>query len=184
MGRPKAALAFGAETILERIVRELARRFGQIVIVAAPGDSFASRMREMALVIHDETAYPGPLDALKRGLEAAAHNVVFACSCDLPMLDAGLALGLCATLDDYDAAIPGVGGKLQPLCAAYRRRCAGALAALARKGVARVSEVVSFVNARIVEETELRRFDPELRSFLNVNTPAEYMEALRVAGLR
>ena len=185
MGSPKAALAFGAETILERIVGELARSFGQIVIVAAPAEaeSLPSSVAKAALVIHDETAYLGPLDALRRGLEAAAHDAVFACSCDLPMLDAGLARGLCAMLDGSDAAIPRVDGKLQPLCAAYHRRCARAFSELGKKGVTRVREIVRLVNARIVDEAELRRFDPELKSFLNVNTPEEYKRALRLAGL-
>ncbi len=185
MGRSKAALAFGAETILERIVGELARSFDQIVIVTAPveAESLPPSIHEKALVIHDETAYPGPLDALRRGLTAAAHDIVFACSCDLPMLDAGLASGLCAMLDGYDAAIPKVGGKMQPLCAAYHRRCAAAFSELGKKGVTRVREIVRLVNARIVDEAELRRFDPELRSFLNVNTPEEYQKALRLAGL-
>ena len=185
MGRPKAALAFGAQTILERIVGELASGFAQVVIVAAPAEAESLRpsIREKALVIHDETAYPGPLDALRRGLEAAAHEAVFACSCDLPMLDAGLARALCAMLDGYDAAIPRVGGKLEPLCAAYHRRCAAALSELAGRGVMRVREITRLVNAKIVDAAELRRFDPELRSFLNVNTPEEYQKALRLAGL-
>ncbi len=185
MGRPKATLTFGAETIVERIVGELARRFDEIVIVAAPAEaeSLPASIREKALVIHDDTAYPGPLDALRRGLEAAAHEIAFACSCDLPMLDAGLAQALCGMLDGYDAAIPKVGGKLQPLCAAYHRRCAAALSALGSKGVMRVREIIGAVNARIVDEDELRRLDPEFRSFLNVNTPEEYQKALRLAGL-
>ncbi len=185
MGRPKATLAFGAETVVERIVRELARVFEQIVIVAPPVEAgtLPSSLHEKALVIHDESAYPGPLDALRRGLETAAHEAVFACSCDLPMLDAGLARTLCAMLDRYDAAIPRVGGKLEPLCAAYHRRCAAALSELAGRGVMRVREITRLVNARIVDEAELRRFDPELRSFLNVNTPEDYRKALRLAGL-
>jgi len=185
MGRPKATLSFGAETVVERIVGELARSFDQIVIVAAPAEaeSLPPSIHEKALVLHDETAYPGPLDALRRGLEAAAHDAVFACSCDLPMLDVELARGLCAMLDGYDAAIPKAGGKLQPLCAAYHRRCAAALARLASAGVMRVREIAGLVNAHIVEEADLRRFDPELRSFLNLNTPEEYRKALRLAGL-
>jgi hypothetical protein len=33
-----------------------------------------------------------------------------------------------------------------------------------------------------VAEAEIRLVDPDLRSFLNVNTPADYAQALALAG--
>jgi molybdopterin-guanine dinucleotide biosynthesis protein A len=36
------------------------------------------------------------------------------------------------------------------------------------------------VSVRYVEEAELRRFDPSLRSFFNVNTPADLAELPRL----
>lgn len=184
MGTPKAALAFGPETILERIVRELARFFAQVIIVAAPKDvdPYMTKMPAGVITIHDQTAYAGPLDALRRGLEAAEHEVVFACSCDLPLIDGRTAQELCAMLDGYDAVIPNVGGQMQPLCAAYDRRCATALSAMRAQGASRVRDIAQLVNVRIVDEHELRRFDPELRSFFNVNTRQDYQQALRLAG--
>ncbi len=186
MGMPKAALAFGRQTILERIVAEIARFFAQVIIVAAPTevDPYSQKMRDGVITIHDQTAYAGPLDALRRGIEAAKHEVVFACSCDLPLIDGRTARELCAMLDGYDAVIPKIGGRMQPLCAVYNRRCAAALSSMSARGVTRVRDIAQVVNVRIVDEVELRRFDPELRSFFNVNTREDYQQALRLAGLK
>lgn len=184
MGQPKAALDFGGIPLLTRIVIELRRRFDEIVIVAAPVSEGQPRIEIPGLkVIHDETAFAGPLDALRRGLSAVDQDVAFACSCDLPLLNSDVAAGLVAMLDDFDAVIPEVGGKLQPLHAVYRKRCASAIESLAARGEKRLTASASAINARKVGEEEIRKIDPQLNSFFNVNTPEDYRRALELAGL-
>lgn len=179
MGAAKAALKFGALTMLERIVGELGREFSDIVVAAAPADIDPITTALAARIIHDEVAYAGPVGALARGLRAAAHDIVFACSCDLPMLNAKVARSLCAMLPGFDAVIPEIGGKLQPLHAAYARSAAiDALEKMIAENEQRLTEIAGFINARIVPEVELRKLDPDLASFLNVNTPDDYRRAL------
>jgi len=183
MGQPKAALDFGGVPLLTRIVIELKRRFDEIVIVAAPESAGQPRLEIPGLkIVHDEAAFAGPLDALRRGLNALDHEVGFACSCDLPLLNSDVAADLVAMLDDFDAVIPEVAGKLQPLHAVYRKQCASAIASLAASGEKRLTANAAAVNARRVGERELRVIDPELSSFFNVNTPEDYQRALKMAG--
>ncbi len=184
MGQPKAALDFGGIPLLTRIVIELKRRFDEIVIVAAPESAGHPRVEILGLkIVHDEAAFAGPLDALRHGLNALDRDVAFACSCDLPLLNSDVAADLVAMLDDFDAVIPEVGGKLQPLHAVYRKLCANAIAALAASGEKRLTANAGAVNARRVGERELRTIDPQLSSFFNVNTPEDYQRALKMAGL-
>ena len=91
-------------------------------------------------------------------------------------------LGLIAMLDDFDAVIPEVGGKLQPLHAVYRRSCARTFERLAVAGEKRLTTAASAINARIVDEASIRKLDPQLNSFFNVNTPEDYGQALKLAG--
>lgn len=185
MGAPKLGLDFGGVPMLTRIVVELKRRFDEIVIVAAPPESSApSRIDTPGVkIIHDDTAFGGPLDALRRGLIALEHDAGFACSCDLPLLNVYVADALVGMLEDFDAVIPEIGGMLQPMHAVYRKRCADAIATLAATGEKRMTANASAVNARRVGETELRALDPDLRSFFNVNTPEDYARALELAHL-
>src|SRR5258707_13960396 len=129
MGQPKAALDFGGIPLLTRIVIELKWWFDEIVIVAAPETAGQPRIEIPGLkIVHDEAAFGGPLDALRRGLDAIDHDVAFACSCDLPLLYSDVAAVLVAMLDEFDAMIPEGRGMLQPRHAVERKHCANSIA--------------------------------------------------------
>jgi molybdopterin-guanine dinucleotide biosynthesis protein A len=186
MGRPKAMLDFEGVPLIERILAELRKSFAEIVVVAAPQSADAVRFDLAGVkIIRDETAFGGPLDALAHGLESVSaadeNGAAFACSCDLPMLRSAVAALLVRMLADYDAVIPQVGGRLQPLHAVYHKRAvAAATRALAARGESRLAAIADAVRTRRVGEEELREIDPELRSFFNVNTAADYAAALRL----
>jgi molybdopterin-guanine dinucleotide biosynthesis protein A len=189
MGQPKATLRLGGRALIERTIAELARAFDDIVVVTAP-ESEAIELPAVgaATIVHDDTAYQGPVGALARGLRAARHELAFACSCDLPMLRSEVASWLASLADGFDAAIPQVGGRLQLLHAVYRRRCAVALDAMLASGERRLSAIAEEGNSgissgiliRIVTEAEYRGADPEALSCFNLNTPADYARALKL----
>jgi molybdopterin-guanine dinucleotide biosynthesis protein A len=81
----------------------------------------------------------------------------------------------------YDAAIPVIEGRLQVLHAAYHRDAATKLQAMIEARQHKLQELVPKLRARMVNEMELRRHDHDLLSFFNVNTPADYDRALRLA---
>jgi molybdopterin-guanine dinucleotide biosynthesis protein A len=184
MGRSKAMLDFGGVPMIARIVRQLLRRFDDVVIVAAPESvEHLDIGTDAAKIICDEIAFQGPADALRRALRAVGSESAFACSCDLPLLDADVAIALRAMLDNFDAVIPEIAGRIQPLHAVYRTACADALEAMAARGEKRLVAIADAVKTRRVAERELRAIDPELLSFVNVNTPGDYARALRIAGI-
>jgi molybdopterin-guanine dinucleotide biosynthesis protein A len=184
MGRPKATLPIGGATLIERTVAELARAFDDVVVVAAPeAEAIELPALGAATVVRDESAYQGPLGALARGLRAARRELAFACSCDLPMLRSEVAWWMLSLVGESDdAAIPRIGERLQPLHAVYRPRCAGAVEAMLARGERRLSAIADALSVRIVSEGEYRRADPEALSCFNINTPADYARALRLAG--
>jgi molybdopterin-guanine dinucleotide biosynthesis protein A len=183
MGASKSALDFGGRPILERIAAELFRAFDDIVIVeGASAESSVAFKLPVVKRIRDEVAFAGPLDAMRRGLEAAARDVAFVCSCDLPLLRHEVAAMLCARVADSDAAIPEIDGMLQPLCAAYRKSVAHVIASMSARGEKRVLKLADEIRVVRINEAELRLSDPELRSFINVNTPEDYQRALRIGG--
>jgi molybdenum cofactor guanylyltransferase len=185
-GRPKATLVFEGVTLLERIAAELGRAFDDIVIVAAPeAEAIELPALGNAAIVRDERAFEGPAGALVRGLRAARHWVAFTCSCDLPMLRAEAASWLISQMGERDdAVVPEVGGRLQPLHAIYRRRCAGALDAMLARGERRLSAFAEAASCRIVAEAEYRQADPDALSCFNINTPEDYARALSLAAAK
>ena len=69
MGTPKAALPFGDETMLQRVVRLLGTVVSPIVVVAARDQSLP-RLPDAALVTRDEREAKGPLEGIRAGLSA------------------------------------------------------------------------------------------------------------------
>ena len=57
-----------------------------------------------------------------------------------------------------------------------------ALDAMIARGARRLQDLAPLLDARRVAEDELRARDPELRSFLNINTPEDYARALRLGA--
>jgi molybdopterin-guanine dinucleotide biosynthesis protein A len=52
---------------------------------------------------------------------------------------------------------------------------------MAAAGEARLRTIAERIGARRVGEAELRALDPELRSFIDIDTAADYARALRLA---
>ncbi|HVC44241.1 MAG TPA: molybdenum cofactor guanylyltransferase [Candidatus Binataceae bacterium] len=187
MGLPKATLPFGRATIIERLIAELGGAFAQVIVVAAPAaDELFSIDHLLAAwphaeLVRDAVAYAGPAVALGRGLAHARGEIAFACSCDLPLLNAGVARALCAMIGSHDAVMPEVDGRLQPLHAVYRRApCSAALAAMTAGDERRLGAIADRIDVRRVTAIEMRRLDPDLLSLLNVNTAEDYARALRL----
>jgi molybdopterin-guanine dinucleotide biosynthesis protein A len=185
MGMPKAALKFGSRTILERLIDELRIAFREILIIAAPAEAEGFPIEQLLLwgpaslrLLRDQTAFAGAAVALTRGLTAASYDTAFVCSCDLPLLQVEVARALFRMLDGYDAVIPDIDGKPQPLCAVYRRSAAAAIEARLVSGERRLTSIADALKAYRPGDSELRQIDPELRNFVNINTPEDYQRAL------
>jgi molybdopterin-guanine dinucleotide biosynthesis protein A len=98
----------------------------------------------------------------------------------MPFLSTALLQALLAASGDAEAVVPRL-EQPEPLHAVYRPTCLPAIeAALA----ARRQRVISFfdgVRVHYVDEPALRVWDPDLRSFLNVNRPADLARAQALA---
>jgi molybdenum cofactor guanylyltransferase len=187
MGRPKAALMFGNTTILERVIAELGHDFDEILIIAAPPQSedfpIERLLRTAPASVHllrDSNAYQGPAVALARGLAAAVNEITFACSCDMPLLRIEVVQALYEMLNGYEAVIPEIGGKPQPLCAVYRREVGGIIEARLASGERRLTHITAGLRAHRPDDRQLRAIDPDLRSFMNVNSAEDYVRALAI----
>lgn len=195
MGRDKATLPFGNETLLVRIVRLVRSAVTGRIIVVTEADISTERYRAMCEVlpasvelVKDDLSDSGPLEGLRRGLAALSQNteVAFVCSCDMPLLEPNVIQQLYAVLKDQSsetvAVVPDVQGQLHPLCAMYRTSTATTAASLLAKGERRLRAFVQALNVYRICEEELKRVDPELASLMNCNTPSDYELALRRTG--
>ena len=176
MGRPKSLLPFDGEPLILHIVHALQRMFAETVIVAAPDQDLPDLP---ATVVRDEIAYQGPVGGIYYGLKAAGGNFCFVTSCDVPFLNPSLISYLISQISDHDAVVPHWENRFQPLHAVYRTSVLPLLKEQLERGELRPVYLFDKVQTCKIGEEEIRRFDPEGLSFLNMNTPDDYERALQ-----
>jgi len=184
MGRPKALLPFGAETMLQRVVRLLGTVVSPIVVVAARKQLLPA-LPESVTVTRDEQDERGPLEGLRAGLKAlpASVEVAYVTSCDVPLLIPAFVVQMIDLLGAHDIAVMEIDGFPHPLSAVYRRATLSHVEALLAEGRLRPAFLFDTVPTRRVQPAEMTIADPDLLTLRNLNTREEYLDALAQAGL-
>ncbi len=167
MGRPKALLPVGGTTLVEWIVERLAPACEGLLVSARDPNAVPPGLRRH--FVGDLHVGAGPLAGVEAGLAATRHPIVVAVACDMPNVTPDLVRLLVAESARHDAAVPRVGGRPEPACAAYRISAAGAIAAALGSGRLRAADAL--------EELDVNWLDglsPHL--FRNINTPQDYQQ--------
>jgi molybdenum cofactor guanylyltransferase len=179
MGRDKASLPFGSETLLARVARLVGEVAADVVLVAREGQELPEGFE----AVRDPAEGLGPLAGIAVGLGAVRGDRALVVACDMPLLRAGLARRLFELSEGVEACVPVVGGYPVPTCAVYARSAAMHARELLARGERRPRAFLEGLRARYVAEGELRDVDPELLSFLDCDDEESYRKALRAAGL-
>ena len=183
MGRPKAWLSFGGETLLQRVVRVLGEVVAPVVVVAT-ADQELPELPASILVTRDEREFLGPLNGLVAGLHALTGQVdaAYLSSCDVPFLQTGFVRRVVERLGDLQISLPEIGGFKHPLAAVYRVDVLPVAIELVSAGRLRPTFLTDRVPTRLLTASDFADVDPSFQSLRNLNTPGEYEEALREAG--
>jgi molybdopterin-guanine dinucleotide biosynthesis protein A len=126
----------------------------------------------------------GPLNGIAAALAATRSPWNLIVACDLPYLTAAWLEWLLARAvhSRAQAVIPRTERGLEPLAALYRRECGPPIAGALARGVRKVTDAIGELNLDVVHQREWRRLDPGGMILMNMNTPADYEEALRWAN--
>lgn len=185
MGVPKATLAFGSETMLQRVVRILGTVVSPVIVVAARDQPLPELPKDVA-VARDEREAKGPLEGIRAGLTALPESIdaAYITSCDVPLLVPAFVERMIDMMGDHDIAVMEVDGFPHPLSAIYRRRALPRVESLLAADRLRPVFLFDAVRTRKVKPEEMTVVDPELRTLRNLNTPEDYRAALADAGIR
>jgi molybdopterin-guanine dinucleotide biosynthesis protein A len=175
MGQPKGWLPFGGETMLQRVVRILGEVVNPIVVVAAPEQDLPPLPSDVRIV-RDEVEGRGPLQGLAAGLSAleGQADAAFVASCDLPLLTAAFVRCVIAFLEQHEAVVPRVAGRVHPLAAVYHLSVLPHIRAMLTAGEFRLRDLCERIRICYLKAARL----VDLDSLRNVNTPEEYNAAL------
>jgi molybdopterin-guanine dinucleotide biosynthesis protein A len=183
MGTSKALLPFGAETMLQRVIRLLDEVVAPIVVVAAVDQELPALPADV-IVTRDEHEGRGPLEGLRAGLKGLPPHVdaAYVTSCDVPLLVPAFVRQMLDLSRGFDVTVMEVDGFTHPLSAVYRRSTLGAVENLLAQNRLRPVFLFEAVRTRRVRPDEMTA-DSDLRTLRNLNTREDYERALADAGL-
>jgi molybdopterin-guanine dinucleotide biosynthesis protein A len=172
MGRPKAALPYGASTLLEFQTSRLAVLFEEVLVVVKETPAFPAGP---ARVLCDHERAHAAIHGLTRALEEAKDRI-FVLAVDQPAVPPELLRSIAErSLQSAAAAVlPRADGRLQPLAGVWRREALAAARRRIAAGELSLYALAEEVGVEIFEESDWRRIDPSGTAFANLNTLEQY----------
>jgi molybdopterin-guanine dinucleotide biosynthesis protein A len=185
LGREKALALLGGTALINHVVRTMNGLVDEILISVAKGRTadYGEAIADDVRIVEDSRAHVGPLEGLISTFGAAKGGYVLVAPCDTPLLKAEVCKVVLDEAFERDGAVPVINGYYEPLHGAYRREVGlMAFGSTLRNGKRRVSDAYSLMTLAEVDEATLRRIDPALESFWNMNTEKDLMEAEKRLG--
>lgn len=182
LGRDKAFEIIGDGLLLQKVIKTVSFA-DSITLVTGSESKYFSGLADYPhiKVIADILPGRGPLGGIYSGLEVSTAPYSLVVACDMPFLNGDLIRYIIEAAPGYDAAIPRLGGMLEPLHAVYRRSCLEPIKAKLEAGRLGIHKIFDTLHTRYVEEEEIDRYDPAHWSFFNVNTEADLNAAREVS---
>ncbi len=200
MGRNKALLKLGDKTMIERVVDPLKDIFDDVLVVTNESENY-NMLKDIKFVADCvDMGIKSSLIGLYSGLKQSKTSHIFVIGCDMPFVNTKLIKHMVDLLKNEDVIVPftdadsvkctvnllrneiagdsSIGGYYQPLHAIYGKRCIPEFEKLLKKGRHKIAGIFEIVNVKKVMERDIRRFDPCMLCFENINTHEEYLQIM------
>ena len=171
----KSMAQIGNKKMIEHVLDNVSGIVDEVIVVA--GDlgqrgKISTVICEASLT-HDPIVGYGPVAGILAGLQSAKGEYVMVVACDMPFVNPDVVDFLFSLADGYDAVVPRWSdGNIEPLHAIYKRN--STIKACERAIEKDDRRIISPLNAlsrvRYVSIDKIKEIDPELRTFINVNT--------------
>ena len=174
LGRDKALEKIGGKYLVERVIDSLSQLGDDIIVVTAAPNQLSNLNVEKVLDTYPRT---GAKVGLCTGINASLSFYSLVVACDMPFLNIDLLRYLLDSASGFDAVIPRIGDKIEPLHAVYSKNCIPILEEQISKGKLKISDLFNEINVRYVEPGEIERYDPRHLSLFNINSEADLKRA-------
>lgn len=181
MGTDKALLPLTNaphSTFLAHLAATLSSLCDELLLVARD-EAQAARYRadeDVAniRIVTDKVPDYGPLMGIYSGLSAIQAAKALVVAVDMPFAQAALVSMLLARASTDAITVPVVNDVPQVLFAVYSRSLLPRIETSIAQGRRDPRSLLTSAPVQYISEAQLRAVDPQLRSFINVNTPEEW----------
>lgn len=187
----KTLLEFEGKTILERLLESLFRDVDEVILSVrdkTQEEKFRPVLekfpaREIRFCF-DTLEDAGPLEGIRAGLLESRAEYSFVCAGDMPFVNSRVVDLLFEKASGHDAALPKwEDRKYEPLHAVYSKKLIPEIEKAFENGRRSVlTPVLEMKDIVFVEISEIRKLDPELRTFVNINTIDEMQRIIELSS--
>lgn len=180
MGMDKSRLLLEDDTLLGHVISRVANCASPLVIAGGTNKSLHEKSPPV-IFVKDQQPDVGPLEGIRVGLNELSSSVEFAfvTPCDSPLVEPRLIAHLFELIENHQAVVPIQGDRVFGMTAIYRTDIAEEIQALIDQKQRRVQDLARHFDALQVDVESLRRFDPDLDSFININSREDYQRLLK-----
>ncbi len=181
MGTDKRRISIHGQPLLDRVLSVFLNLFPEVLLVLAEED--LEKPDERITMVTDVVPGCAAVGGLYSGLYHARHPRIFVAACDMPFLDPDVVSYCVNVAPEADVVLAELEHGLQPLHAVYSKRCVPCVKAMmdAKDFCLRHLADQPGLNVHRLPEVEMKRLNPQLLSFLNVNSPDDVEFARSVA---
>jgi len=169
-GSNKALVKIGGVRLVDRVAGVMNSIFHRVILLTNTPEEYAYLQMPM---VEDIVKGFGPMGGIYTGLMTLPDEVGFFVACDMPFLSESLIRHMVDVRDDFDAVVPRMDWMLEPLHALYSKRCLPVIHKAIGQNQHQILKCFAALRVRYVDEEELRLWDPDLRSFFNINKPQD-----------
>jgi len=169
-GANKALVEIEGVRLIDRVVGLMKAIFHRVILATNTPDEYAYLQMPM---VQDLIKGLGPMGGIYTGLMTMVDEAAFFVACDMPFLSGRLIRHMVDVRDDFEAVVPRMDWMLEPLHALYSRKCLPVIQEAIEQHQHQIAKCFAGLRVRYVDEEELRLWDPDLRSFFNINKPED-----------
>ncbi len=179
MGVDKSFVLFNGRPLIE-IVRDTVARLGdELILITNKPEAYAHLGLPM---VGDMFPDHGPLGGIYTAVHHAKYPHTLIVACDMPWLNRDLLAYMLTLRDTADVIVPRWEKYPEPLHAIYHKNCLNPIVEKLQAQQLKITSFYGRVTVRFVEREEIGQFDPDGRSFANINTPQELSQATHASS--
>lgn len=181
-GKVKALLPFHGEAVIVRQIRHMQKLCDDLIVVARAPRHFHDVIGGGVRIIEDRIPGRGPLSGMHAAFSALDRCDAWVVACDMPFISPRAAqlmwehkkeTGCCAV-------VPSIEGRVHPLHGIYDTGCLNKITELLHTRQYRLKDLLDRLHWKSMQEDVFLQHGIDHRFIVNMNTPREYEQALRL----
>jgi molybdopterin-guanine dinucleotide biosynthesis protein A len=166
----KAFIEVEGQKIIEKNLTIMKDLFREVFIVTNQPEAYSYLGVPMLGDVYDSR---GPMTGIFTVLLNSSQNWVFITACDMPFIHKPLIKHIYSKRENFDAVVPSLKNRTEPLFALYSTRLLGSMEKAVLEDRKSLNDFLRGKRVQYIPIKEIGKLDPDVLSFVNLNTPAD-----------